>query len=594
MTSRPVRFVGITLALLILTAWLYAPVRSFPFVAYDDGQFVTNNPYVAGGLTTAGVKWAFSLGCECSIWDPLTWISHMVDVELFGLDAGGHHLTSVVLHLLNTGLVFLLLWRLSGRVGPSAFVAALFGGHPLHVESVAWVAERKDVLSGFFELLTILAYLGYVRAPGVGRYLLVVFLHALALMAKPMAMTLPLLLLILDRWPLGRFQSASLRRLAFEKVPLLVLSAASGILALLAVSAGGAVSSIEAAPLGLRVANVFASYWLYVQGTLVPASLAVFYPFPKTLPLLPMLAGVALIAAVSAVAVRERRRHPWLLAGWLWYLVALVPVIGLLQVGAHARADHFMYLPIVGLFVIVGWGGAALCRSWSVPMGVTVAAGVGVVVVMTALASRQLQHWSSSVALWQQAVAVTPDSDRARSNLGVSLLEEGRADEAARELDRAVALNSALPEARNNFGLALMRLGRRDEAIAQYTQAIAIRPGYAEAHNNLGAALFNAQRTDEAIERYREATLLRAGYGLAHFNLGSALASQDRLAEAQTEFARAVAIAPRQPEWRCALGLVLAMQGQTGEAARELREAQSVSGVTGPACRALAGIVGRQ
>jgi protein O-mannosyl-transferase len=452
---------------------------------------------------------------------------------------------------------------------------------------VAWIAERKDVLSTLFALLAIWAYASYVRRPRSEPYIASLVFFALGLMAKSMVVTLPVLLLLLDFWPLGRIGSVSFRRLLIEKTPFVALSAASSTLAFLAVSTGGAVSSLGTVPFGLRVANALSSYWYYVQSTLWPSALAVFYPFPAEVPTWTMLAGAFLVVGVAVCAWQSRRRHPYALTGWLWYVVALVPVIGVVQVGGHARTDHFMYLPILGLFITAAWGASALAARWRIPTSAEAVGGVVVVIGFAIAAAEQLEHWRTSVALWQRAVAATPENHRARSNLGVSLMEEGRTAEAVTQIERAVVLAPGLPEPRNNLGLALERLGRRDEALAQYAAAIAADPNYAEAHNNLGAALMNVERVDEALGHLREAVGLRPDYGLAHYNLGAALARKEQLEDALRQFERAIDIDPTKPAWHCSAGLAASMLGRGVEASGHLNRSNAAATSPPQVCRAL-------
>jgi protein O-mannosyl-transferase len=343
------------MALVLVNVAVFGAVRHFDFVTWDDPPYVTENPIVRAGLTWSGVVWAFTTA-HGPYWHPLTWLSHMLDVQLYGLHAGGHHLTNLVLHVSNSVLLLLLLRRMTGALWKSAAVAALFAVHPLHVESVAWVAERKDVLSTLFWILTMWAYLTYARRPGAGRYAAVLLVFALALMAKPMVVTLPLILLLLDVWPLGRV-SLSWHRLVLEKTPMFALSAAAGVATIVVQQRVGALAAITSVTPGLRVANALVSYGNYLAKTLWPARLAALYPYPQSLPAWPWLLTCGFgLAAISVAAVRLAPRRPYLMMGWFWYLLTLLPVIGLVQVGPQAMVDRFTYVPLVGVFVIVVWG----------------------------------------------------------------------------------------------------------------------------------------------------------------------------------------------------------------------------------------------
>lgn len=551
-------------SLLLAAAVLAAlwPVLGNGFLAYDDDRYVTDNPKVQAGLTAPGVAWAFG-SLHAANWHPVTWISHMLDTELYGDRPAGHHLTSLLLHAANTVLLFLLLDRMTGLAWRSAIVAALFGLHPLHVESVAWIAERKDMLSTFFWLLAIAAYLGHVRRPRASRYGLVVLLVALALASKPMPVTAPFTLLLLDYWPLGRLGPADARAaprrrflwLVVEKLPLLGLSVASSVVTLLAQRAGGALAAVDALPLSSRVANAAVAYAAYLGKTLWPARLAVHYPHALgDLPGWKVAAAVALLGALTLLVFRERRRRPYLPFGWLWYVGTLVPVIGLVQVGSQAMADRYTYVPLIGIFVIVAWGSADLLEwvprrasrqrraaagtasDGRAPAGSDrgaerapgLLAGLAIVLTLVLLATGswvQARRWSDTVTLFEYALAAAGPSAKAHNVFGQALGAQGRPQEAIEHYRRALALNPRFAMARNNLGGALSVLGRTDEAIREYEEAIRIVPAYPEAHNNLGTALAASGRTREAIEHFTLALAARPDYGKAHANLAAALYS---------------------------------------------------------------------
>jgi tetratricopeptide (TPR) repeat protein len=545
-TSGPATSPGDRRRALLLAAGLvavvgvvYAQVASFGFVNIDDQVYVTENPHVLRGLTADGLRWA--LGFHAANWHPLTWLSHMLDVQLFGLRAGGHHLTSALLHLANTLLVFRLLRTATGAVGRSALVAALFGVHPLHVESVAWVAERKDVLSTLFGLLAALTYVHAVRRPGRPRLWPVAALLALGLMAKPMLVPLPLLLLLLDLWPLGRLGEAAARRVVTrqalvarirEKAPLLVLSAASAVVTALAQAEGGAVAALTAVPLLGRVENAVVSLAAYLRDAAVPVGLASFYPHPAIVlggvPVLDVASSIALLIALAVVAVQQVRARPWIAFGLAWYAVSVFAVLGLVQVGEQARADRYTYLPLVGVFVAVVWGAAEILertrRRWAGP-----AIGGLAVAACAALAVPQAATWRNSVALHERAVAVTERNWKAWQGLCDARSDAGDQAGALAACGEALRIAPAMAEAWNGFGVATGRLGRHDEAIAHFRQAIRSRPGYADAWYNLGTAYGTLGRHADAVPCFREALRLRPDDPRAWFNLAVAsLALGDR------------------------------------------------------------------
>ncbi len=485
---------GILLAAIILAT--YWPVAGFDFVVYDDYSYITNNPVVQEGLSVRGLSWAFTT-FHASNWHPLTWLSHMLDVELFGLDAGWHHLVNALIHLANSVLLFLVLRGMTGATWRSFVVAALFGVHPLHVESVAWVAQRKDVLSGFFWILAMAAYLRYVRRPGTARYLAALACFALGLLCKPMAVTLPFVLLLLDWWPLGRMAGepgaqgapgqplhAGLPKLLLEKVPFLLLSALSAAVTFLAQKQGGALD--QALSLWARVQNALVAYAAYLWKTVAPVSLAVLYPHPgSSVPAGKAIAAGLLLAALTAAFVHLRGRRPHLLAGWLWYLGTLVPVIGLVQVGVQSLADRYTYIPLVGIFIALSWeAGDRLSRLRVRPSGAAVVAGL-VLSALVAVSGVQVRYWRNSVALFRHALSVEPDNWVAHVNLGWALEQEGRLDDAASHYRAALAIRPGNPYAHNNLGYVLELLGRTDEAVFHYREALRLKPDYLYARKNL-------------------------------------------------------------------------------------------------------------
>jgi tetratricopeptide (TPR) repeat protein len=597
------------LALALLTLLAYGRTFSHPFVEYDDPDYVSRNDHVRAGLTPDGVRWAFTT-FACGNWHPLTWLSLQLDCELYGgLEPGGFHLTNVLLHAANGVLLFLVLGRLTGAPWRSAVVAGLFALHPLHVESVAWVSERKDVLSTLFWVLTMAAYLHYVRRPGVGRYLLVVLALGLGLLAKPMLVTLPFVLLLLDYWPLRRWPPAvSFGHLLVEKLPLLALALASCVVTFLAQRRGEAVAPLEAFPLGARVGNALLAYVGYLGKMLWPTRLAVYYPHPGPGVSAARALGSGLfLALVTGLVLGPGRRRPYLAVGWLWYLGTLVPVIGLVQVGGQAMADRYTYVPLVGLFLLLVWGVTDLALTWGLPRRYLAAAAAVVLSACAALTWAQVGYWQSTGHLWERAAAVTEKNVLAHVNLGAWYRERGRLSAARKEFEKAVAVDPGLLEPHVNlgnvlsdlglweralaeyrkatdlapensvahFGLGsvLHRLGRFEEALAAYRRAAALDPDNAGTRNNLGVVLQDLGRPNEALAEYRRAIALDPSYALAYNNLGIGLVERGELGEAIAAFRRAAALAPQEAQPHDNLAGALQQAGRLEEALAEYRKA---------------------
>jgi protein O-mannosyl-transferase len=580
----------IAAALVLVNLFVYAPVRHYDFVELDDPLYVSENPNVAGGLTPEGIRWAVTTG-NGGFWIPLTWLSYMADVELFGTGPGPHHVTNVVLHIANTLLLFLLLRRTTGAAGASAFVAALFAVHPLHVESVAWITERKDVLSTLFGLLALWAYAAYVRQPTWNRYLVVALFFAFSLMAKPMLVTLPFLLLLLDVWPLRRaeFPSAlrlrpdkTLRRsdvsewlpLIREKVPLLALSAAASVVTFIAQHRGGGVSDLQMLPLSLRLENALVAYVSYIGKMLWPASLSVIYPLSDSVPDAWVAGAVVVLTAVSAAAVWTARSHPYFLVGWCWYVGTLVPVIGIVQAGVQSMADRFSYVPLIGLFVVVAWGAPDLLARWAPRRRAMAAAAVVIVVACAAGARVQVRHWQDNVTLWTRALEVTLGADRydAHIALGRTLGAQGRSAEEASHFSEAARLRPDAAEAHHGLGMAMARQGRLDRALASFSEVVRLAPASAEAHIDLGFTLARLGRADEAMAHYSEGLRLDPNLAEAHNNLGALLLERERYADAVPHFSEAVRLRPDFELARVNLGLALARSGLLEEALREFEQ----------------------
>jgi tetratricopeptide (TPR) repeat protein len=580
------------LALVVATAAVFSRSCANGFVNYDDPIYVTANRHVREGLTGAGLVWALA-STEALNWHPLTWISLEADGQLYGLRAWGFHLTSLLLHVANSLLLFLLLHHMTGRPWPSVLAAALFALHPLHVESVAWVAERKDVLSTLFGLLALAAYLRYVRRPGPVRYLAVALALALSLTAKPMLVTLPAVLLLLDFWPLGRLRlgsgpspggaglaPVSLGRALAEKLPLLALAGASAVVTLLAQHQGGAALSLEELPLGARLGNALVSCVRYLVLAVWPADLAVFYPHPgEALPAWQVVGAGCLLTVLTAGALWQARRRPYLLVGWLWYLGTLVPVIGLVQVGEQALADRYTYVPLIGPFVALAWAVADLAEARPRLRPLLAAAAVGVLLACAVGAWRQVGVWRDSRSLWEHALRAAGDNYTARNNLGLAILEvEGDPRQAEEHIRAALRLRPEAPQPYTNLGTALDRQGRADEAIACYRRSLALNPYQVVVRHNLAVLLARQGKMDEAIAQWTEVVRLAPDSADNCYNLARALERQNRIAEAVDYCERSVRLEPQRADYRYTLASLLWQQGQRDAAQAQLREAKRLSG----------------
>ena len=568
MTSTT-RSVIVAAALATLTVVAFAGVRRNEFLLYDDVQYLTQNARVQHGFTRDGIVWAFT-NVDASNWHPLTWLSHMLDWRLFGPNPTGHHLVSVALHVLSTVLAFAVLFDMTGALARSAVVAALFAVHPLHVESVVYAAERKDVLSGLFFWLTLSAYGAYVRRPSSGRYALVAVAFALGLMAKPMLVTVPFVLLLLDVWPLRRPLAW---RLAVEKLPLFLLAVLTGLVTFFAQSTTGAVASVERVPIGARLANGVLAYVGYVRKTVWPSDLACFYPLPTAFVAWQVAAAAITLLAVTAAAIALWRRVPYLFVGWCWFAGMLVPVSGLFQVGQQAMADRFTYLPLVGLFIAAVWGAYdALARVRQ--RDAVLVAAAGVVLVLCLWRTRvEVGYWHDSIALFERALSVTPSNALAHNNLGIALRNAGRQADALAHFEAALTANPDDVMARNQLGVALRDAGRTDEALAAFRDAIARDPGYAAPHFNLGDTLIQLGDAAGAEAELRTAIRLEPSHAAALQQLGYLRRQQGDAAEAIELERRSLAIDPSSAHAHCYLADALTAAGQLDEAVAEYREA---------------------
>jgi tetratricopeptide (TPR) repeat protein len=544
------------LALAALTIGVYAPVREFKFVNYDDNVYVTENAKVGQGLTTGTVSWSLT-AFVAGNWHPLTLLSHALDVQWFGFDPSGHHVMNLALHVGNVLLLFALLTGATQKPWPSAFVAALFAIHPLNVQTVAWISERKSLLSTTFWFLALLAHARFRRSPGVTKYVTVVALAGLALAAKPMAVTLPLTVMLWDLWPLAMRplgRGPLWLRYARELLPTLLLAAICGVLTLEAQHAARALQNVTAFSWPVRLGNALVSYVWYLKAMIWPAGLAAFYPHPMATRGAGEIAVCALVLIVIVVAVLVRgRAFPALAAGWWWYAGTLLPVAGVIQVGGQAYADRYAYVPLVGIFIVIAWAGAGVTASLPARWRHTAAAAALAWIAVLSLATRaQLPYWRDSVSLFERAIDVVPDNAVAQNNLGMAFVEQGRIADALDHFEKAVAIDPGDTDARSNLGNALRALGRPADAAEAYRLALRQAPSDASIHYNLATALADLRRGDEAIVELHEAIRLDPDYAKARFLLGTLLVGQGRVEEAREQFQGVLSRDPhdeRAAEW---------------------------------------------
>jgi tetratricopeptide (TPR) repeat protein len=581
------RHLFVYLGLAVVTLAVFYQVHGFKFINLDDPGYIYKNPHIKDGITFHSIAWAFTSG-YASNWHPLTWISHMLDWRLFGANPAGHHLVNLLFHIANTLFLFFVLNRMTKAFWQSAFVAALFALHPLHVESVAWVAERKDVLSTLFWLLTMWAYLRYVERPKIGDYLLIVVFLALGLMAKPMLVTLPFVLLLLDYWPLGRLAPAvsrqpkkqnkrlSLSYLVFEKIPLFAMAAASSIVTFIVQQKGGAMSDAEAYSFGVRLANAFIAYLQYIIKMLRPVGLAFFYPHPGThVSLFFAAISAVLLLVATIVVIRFAPNHRYLATGWFWYLGTLVPVIGIIQVGDQAIADRYTYVPLTGLFIIIAWGLPELLAGWSCRRIALQSSALTVLTALTVCTYLQLPYWKNSLTLCQHALKVTRDNYLAHFNMTEMLMQLGRSDEAMRQNFEAVRIKPNFAPAINNLGDVLFGAGKTDEAAGYYERALALNPGIAEAHANLGIVLANRGNYDEAVKHFRAAAQV-IDTPRIHTDLGSALLNLGRFDQAAREYEKVLRVEPNNAGAHNDLGVALFQMGKIDVAIAQFNRALQI------------------
>jgi protein O-mannosyl-transferase len=588
--------------LILSTLLVFWQVRHFDFVNYDDKVYIYENPHVLNGLTRSGVTWAFT-SCYLGYWQPLTWLSLMVDCQLFGALPGRIHLVNLFLHIANTLLLFWVLKKMTGSLWSSAFVAAAFALHPMHVESVAWIAERKDVLSTFFLLLTLAAYTGYTKSPTIYRYMASLVLFAFGLMAKPILVTVPFLLLLLDYWPLNRFTAEHAELLAesrfgeaetaekknkinsawsprpsavfavrlpgwliIEKIPFLVLSVVSSIITFLTQKAGGVIFDTKTVPLTDRAGNAFLSYARYIGKLFVPQNLAVFYPFDAgSFVFWQVAMSIVLLIVISVLVIRFGRNRKFLPVGWFWFIGTLVPVIGLVTFTGSSYADRFTYIPYIGLFIMLAWGLPELL-SGCPPLGETslkagryrkIVLGLVMIMVLATLgirAHQQVGFWKNSITLFSRAIEVTQNNVVAHNELGNAYLSLGRCQEAAEVYKQAIKIKPDNAKAYNNLGVAYFSIGSYQDAAEAYKQATKIKPDYAEAYNNLGAAYFNMDSFQDALESCRQAIKIKPYFAQAYYNLGVIYDKLGRWQDSIEAYKQAIKIRPSYADAHNKLG----------------------------------------
>ena len=552
--------------LLMALVWLvYGQTLRHEFVNFDDAIYVADNAELLRPLTWKGVGWEFTHAVNAN-YHPLTMLSYMLDYKLYGLNAGGYHLTNIQFHIAAVIALFLVLESMTGMLLRSAFVAALFAIHPLHVESVAWVSERKDVLSSFFFMLTLGAYAWYCRRPGIARYTAVFLLSALGLMCKPMLVTIPGVLLLLDYWPLDR-SKLGIKRLLLEKAPLIALSVACCVVAVLTQRAAEAIKEY---PLPLRISNALVSFVTYIVQTIWPVGMAAYYPYRKDgIPFMETAIAFCVLAAISATAFALRRRKPYVLAGWLWYVGMLVPVIGIIQVGRQARADRYMYLPQIGLFIAATWAAGDVSSAWRhrrLTLGFSACA---VTIALALVAHLQASYWHDSKALWSHAIAAAPSDWIAHRNYALLLLRGGEIDAALREFRKTLPMEDDRAEGLDDIGNALFQKGEIGAAIEQYKEALKISPDHAKSHDSLGEALLRMGKAGEAIPEFTRALELDPPNAQTEVDLGVAFYATGRLDAAVDHLQKAVNLKPNLVEGHLNLGAVWHARGEFKKAITE-------------------------
>jgi tetratricopeptide (TPR) repeat protein len=571
----------ILVAMAVLTLGIYAQVIGHQFITFDDDSYIKENPMVNRGVTLAGLAWAFTTFYKAN-WHPLTWIAHMIDSQLFGLNAGGHLLVNALIHVANTLLVFWFLLRATHARWPSALVAALFALHPLHVESVAWAAERKDTLSTLFGLLSLIAYVRYAEAPSISRYAWTAITLALGLLAKPMLVTWPFVMLLLDYWPLRRLSQSTSRKnflvsiapLLREKLPLFALVTASAVVTSVAQSHGGAVRTFTDFPIALRLPNALVSYAKYLLLTFWPHDLAVCYPFaPTGIPTWQIIGAAFLLIGITAFCLFQRKIRPYLIVGWLWFLGTLVPVIGLVQVGWQTMADRYFYIPSIGFFIALVFGLADIAKTRHVAPSLSAAIAGGVLLVLATLTNAQIHLWSDSFTLFNHALAVTPLNLPIEQSLGLAMGKSGRYDEAAAHFEKILQIHPDFYDGLLNMGIMRFKQGRLLEAIEYCQAAIRSQPDAPKAHVQLAHALWKQNRDEAALEEMRRALQLAPKDADIRADFGLALELVGRIPEAIEQLHEALRLNPNNAEAHNNLGLALLASSNARESIPEFEAA---------------------
>ncbi|MGD0275414.1 MAG: tetratricopeptide repeat protein [Syntrophales bacterium] len=575
--ERHLKLVSICLALVLLTIIAFWPVRNFGFVNFDDDIYIYTNNHVNAGLCWESIKWAFSADSSASPighWHPVTWLSLMLDHELFGLNPHGYHLMNLFFHILNTLLLFLIFNRMTKALWRSAIVAALFAIHPLHVESVAWVAERKDVLSTFFWMLTTGVYVLYAERRSFIRYFTAVAFFTIGLMAKSMLVTLPLALFLMDYWPLTRFrmdmpiqiQWQKILQLIWEKTPFFAIACIFSIIA----NKTGHLS--QSLPFSIRISNTFKSYIIYIFQMIWPMDLTFLYPFSEEIPLWQVIGAIVILLSVSVIVIRFMKKFPFFIIGWFWYIITLIPVIGIVQAGTQAHADRYTYVPLIGLFVMASWGFYELIKGVPYHRIIADVAALIIIITLVILSNRQVLFWKDSIALTEHALAITKNNYRAHNNLALSLIEQGRTVEAYSHLLKAILINPNIAEQYNNIGNVASSLGRQEEAVGYYERAIEINPKFAMPYFNLGRLLKNAGKKGEAEKAYKKGLEIDPGFVKSYEDRGINLAGEGKLIEALDPLKVAVELNPESIEAQYFFGTTLAALGNLDEAAMHLQD----------------------
>jgi tetratricopeptide (TPR) repeat protein len=590
---------------------VYWQVLTFDFISFDDYMYVRDNPIVRQGITFEGIKWAFAT-MYAGNWHPLTWLSHMMDIEIFGLNPGMYHVMNVFIHMASTLLLFYCLRRMTGSIWKSAVVAFIFGLHPLHVESVAWISERKDVLSTFFWILTMLCYKRYIERRSAASYIAVAVCYLLGLMAKPMLVTLPFVLLLLDFWPLKRpglivsdevgvstakdmkqgIRWSGMLKLIREKIPLLLIAGVASVTTIFAQKGSGAISNLEIIPLHIRLQNAIISYLIYMEKMVWPSHLAVFYPFPKMIALPMVIISAATLIALTLLFVVNISRFPYLIVGWLWYLGTLLPVIGIIQVGSQAMADRYTYVPLIGISIMIAWGLPQLIDQWR--SGRYVLSGILCLIVPLLMWStwHHTGYWKDNVTLFSHAIDVTKDNYLAHNSLGVALCNRGEFDAGINHYIEALRIYPEHIQALNNLGAALVKEREYGKSIEHFKKAIQLDPYFVNAHYNLGVALYSLGKVDEAIKEYQEVLQLNPQHSGAFQNIQIALAKQRKISDAIIQLNDALKTEPRNYMIHCRLAELYQSKGETKEAIGHYENALSINPGTDGVLHALAVLYG--